>query len=66
MFQLRDNSKEVHFHFEVYNFTELNRRQAAMIPQGGDWRWLPNVDVIGPEGAILGNKLWVTFTIRFK
>jgi hypothetical protein len=57
MFQLRDTSKEVQFHFEVSNFTELNRRQAAMIPQGGDWRWLPNVDVIGQDGAILGKKL---------
>jgi hypothetical protein len=44
-------------HYQVHNLTELYRVQATLIPQGGDWRWLPNVDLVGEGGMVVGTKM---------
>jgi hypothetical protein len=56
-FQLRKHSKEVWLHTPVHPLTELYQLQAGFIPQGGDWRWLPNEDVFGSDGKLLGVKM---------
>jgi hypothetical protein len=56
-FQLRKGSQEVTMHVQVLRLTELYQKQAAFIPQGGDWRWLPNEDIKSDEGKILGCRL---------
>jgi hypothetical protein len=33
--------------------------RAKQIPEGGDWRWLPNIDIVGgsESGMLLSEKL---------
>lgn len=55
--QLRHGVKEVSRHQAVHKMSKVNSLRASIIPEGGDWRWLPNQLMNDPQMNVLLSEL---------
>lgn len=55
--QLRRGGKEVSRHQAVHKMSKVNSLRATIIPEGGDWRWLPNEVMSDPDRHVSLRKL---------